>query len=46
MIATATRPVNAMPTISEEQWNNMYSLQELDDALKAVIHNHFHQQAV
>ena len=46
MIATATRRVGVTPTISEEQWNNMYSLQELDDALKSVIHEHFQKQAV
>ena len=46
MIATSTQRVSEMPTISEEQWNNMYSLEELDNALKAVIHRHFHKQAV
>lgn len=29
-------------TISEEKWNSLHTVDELDTALKAIIHNHFH----
>lgn len=29
-------------TISEEKWNSLHSVEELDTALKTIIHNHFH----
>ena len=29
-------------TISEEKWDNLHTIDELDSALKAVIHKHFH----
>ncbi len=29
-------------TISEEKWNSLHTLDELDQALKSIIHNHFH----
>ena len=28
-------------TISEEKWNSLHTVTELDTALKAIIHNHF-----
>ena len=29
-------------TISEEKWDSLHTIDELDSALKAVIHKHFH----
>ena len=29
-------------TISEEKWDNLRTVEELDSALKSIIHNHFH----
>lgn len=28
-------------TISEEKWNSLHTVDELDTALKTIIHNHF-----
>jgi hypothetical protein len=30
-------------TISEEKWNSLHTLDELDASLKRIIHNHFHE---
>ena len=29
-------------TISEEKWNSLHTIDELDESLKHIIHNHFH----
>ena len=29
-------------TISEEKWNSMHTVDDLDATLKEIIHNHFH----
>jgi hypothetical protein len=29
-------------TISEEKWNSLHTVDELDATLKEIIHNHFH----
>ena len=29
-------------TISEEKWNSLHTIDELDATLKRIIHNHFH----
>ena len=29
-------------TISEEKWNSLHTIEELDVTLKRIIHNHFH----
>ena len=29
-------------TISEEKWDSMHTIDELDASLKSIIHNHFH----
>ena len=29
-------------TISEEKWNSLHTIDELDASLKHIIHNHFH----
>ena len=31
-------------TISKERWNSLHSIEELDEALKSIIHRHFHKQ--
>ena len=31
-----------MATISDEKWNSLHTIEELDSALKAIIHRHFH----
>ena len=28
-------------TISEEKWNSLHTIDELDASLKSIIHNHF-----
>lgn len=43
MEATLKQPI--MPnagTISEEKWNSLHTIEELDVTLKRIIHNHFH----
>ena len=30
-------------TISEEKWDSMHTIDELDASLKRIIHNHFHE---
>lgn len=30
-------------TISEEKWNSLHTINELDTALKRIISNHFHR---
>ena len=35
----------AMPyagTISDEKWDSLHTIDELDASLKSIIHNHFH----
>ena len=29
-------------TISKEKWDSLHTVDELDSALKKIIHNHFH----
>ena len=29
-------------TISEEKWDSLHTIEELDTTLKRIIHNHFH----
>ena len=29
-------------TISEEKWDSLHTIDELDASLKRIIHNHFH----
>ena len=29
-------------TISQEKWDNLHTIDELDTTLKSIIHNHFH----
>ena len=29
-------------TISEEKWDSLHTVDELDASLKRIIHNHFH----
>jgi len=31
-------------TISEEKWNSLHTIEELDSTLKTIIHKHFHAQ--
>ena len=33
-----------MATISDEKWNSLHTIEELDSALKAIIHRHFHAE--
>ena len=44
MEATVRQPVACgyAGTISEEKWDSLHTIDELDSALKAVIHKHFH----
>ena len=42
MEAALRQPVMQTGTISEEKWNGLHSVEELDTALKTIIHNHFH----
>ena len=40
---TALRqPMTQAGTISDEKWNGLHTVEELDTALKTIIHNHFH----
>jgi len=32
------------PTISDEKWNSLHTIEELDSTLKTIIHKHFHAQ--
>jgi hypothetical protein len=38
---TALRQPVLQGTISEEKWESLHSIEELDSALKNVIHKHF-----
>ena len=29
-------------TISDDKWNSLHTIDELDATLKRIIHNHFH----
>ena len=40
MEAALRRPV-LQGTISEEKWESLHTIEELDSALKNVIHKHF-----
>jgi hypothetical protein len=43
MEATLKQPVmHYAETISEEKWNSLHTVEELDASLKGIIHNHFH----
>ena len=42
MEAALRQPVAQSETISEEKWNSLHTVDELDTALKTIIHNHFH----
>lgn len=41
MEAAVRQPV-LQGTISEEKWESLHTIEELDLALKNVIHKHFH----
>lgn len=38
---TALRQPVLQETISEEKWESLHTIEELDSALKNVIHKHF-----
>ena len=42
MEATLRQPVMEVGTISEEKWNSLHTVDELDATLKTIIRNHFH----
>jgi len=43
MEATLQQPVlQQTGTISDEKWNSLHTIDELDSALQAVIQKHFH----
>ena len=43
MAATLRQPITQCAgTISEEKWNSLHTIDELDATLKSIIHNHFH----
>jgi len=42
MEATLQQPVTQQGTISAEQWDGLHTVEELDAALKTIIHQHFH----
>ena len=42
MEAALRQPVVQSESISEEKWNSLHTVDELDTALKTIIHNHFH----
>ena len=37
-------PLTQAGTISEEKWNGLHTLEELDATLKTIIHKHFHHE--
>ena len=44
MEATLKQPVMQYTgSISEEKWDRMHTIDELDATLKGIIHNHFHK---
>lgn len=34
--------MHSIGTISEEKWDTLHTIDELDATLKQIIHNHFH----
>jgi hypothetical protein len=43
MEAALRQPVmQSIGTISEEKWDSLHTIDELDATLKSIIHNHFH----
>ena len=43
MEAVLSKPVMQYAgTISEEKWDSLHTIDELDASLKRIIHNHFH----
>ena len=43
MEAALKQPVlHSAGTISEEKWDSLHTIEELDASLKSIIHNHFH----
>jgi len=44
MEAAVRQPITQYTgTISEEKWDNMHTIDELDATLKSIIHNHFYK---
>lgn len=44
MEATLRQPVmQHTGTFSEERWESLHTINELDATLKGIIHNHFHK---
>lgn len=44
MEAASRQPVMQYAgTISDEKWNSLHTIDELDASLKSIIHNHFHE---
>ena len=44
MEAALRQPVGQCAgTISEEKWDSLHTIDELDASLKRIIHNHFHK---
>lgn len=44
MEAALRQPVTRYAgTISDEKWNSLHTIEELDASLKSIIHNHFHE---
>lgn len=44
MEAVVQEPITKIGTISEEKWNSLHTLEELDATLKTIIHKHFHNE--
>lgn len=42
MDAVLQEPITQVGTISEEKWNSLHTLEELDTALNTIIYKHFH----
>ena len=43
MESALQQPVmQSIGTISEEKWDSLHTVDELDATLKRIIHNHFH----
>ena len=40
MEAALAQPITQVGTISEEKWNSLHTVDELDKSLKTIIHNH------
>lgn len=46
MEAVVQEPITKIGTISEEKWNSLHTLEELDATLKTIIHKHFHRSGL